>query len=510
LELTNLPYQTTNRYSKLLIDYVNEDKKLNPFVNHFPSLSNFKKQITEKKNHTIDRGVLVKVLKEQNFKFPLTIESKSNINLLQLEETFTVTTGHQLCLFTGPLYFIYKIVSTINLAEQLKEKYPQNNFVPTFWMATEDHDFQEVNHINLFGKKIVWDSKKTGAVGRMSLDGFESVLMELKEVLGETENAKKLVSLFENAYLKHKNLADATRFLVNELFGKFGLVIIDGDDKKLKQQFVPIIKKDVLQNGFVTAIKQNSKSLAKDYKVQAFVRDINFFKLTKGNRELVKEEIAQKEIAENPENFSPNVLLRPLYQEIILPNIAYVGGGAEVGYWMQLKTAFKQENIPFPILILRNSAMLINDKQKQKIESLGFEINDLFSAIDELKKQYVLSNSKEDITLDIEKWELEELYNKLLLKTNDKGLQASFNASHQKQLKSFEKFEQKLIRLEKKKHENALNTISKIKQQLFPENCLQERFDNFIPFYLKEGENFIEMLKDNLDPLDTNFVVLSY
>ena len=510
MELTNLPYQTTNRYSKLLIDYVNEDKKLNPFVNHFPSLSNFKKQITEKKNHTIDRGVLVKVLKEQNFKFPLTIESKSNINLLQLEETFTVTTGHQLCLFTGPLYFIYKIVSTINLAEQLKEKYPQNNFVPTFWMATEDHDFQEVNHINLFGKKIVWDSKKTGAVGRMSLDGFESVLMELKEVLGETENAKKLVSLFENAYLKHKNLADATRFLVNELFGKFGLVIIDGDDKKLKQQFVPIIKKDVLQNGFVTAIKQNSKSLAKDYKVQAFVRDINFFKLTKGNRELVKEEIAQKEIAENPENFSPNVLLRPLYQEIILPNIAYVGGGAEVGYWMQLKTAFKQENIPFPILILRNSAMLINDKQKQKIESLGFEINDLFSAIDELKKKYVLSNSKEDITLDIEKWELEELYNKLLLKTNDKGLQASFNASHQKQLKSFEKFEQKLIRLEKKKHENALNTISKIKQQLFPENCLQERFDNFIPFYLKEGENFIEMLKDNLDPLDTNFVVLSY
>lgn len=510
MELTNLPYQTTNWYSKLLIDYVNEDKKLNPFVNHFSALSNFKKQITEKKNHTIDRGVLVKVLKEQNFNFPLSVASNSNINLLQSEDTFTVTTGHQLCLLTGPLYFIYKIVSTINIAEQLKEKYPQNNFVPIFWMATEDHDFQEINHINLFGKKIVWDSKQTGAVGRMSLDGFESVFMELKEVLGETENAKKLVSLFENAYLKHKNLADATRFLVNELFGKFGLVIIDGDDKKLKQQFVPIIKKDVLQNGFVTAIKQNSKSLAKDYKVQAFVRDINFFKLTNGNRELIKEEIAQKEIAENPENFSPNVLLRPLYQETILPNIAYVGGGAEVAYWMQLKTAFKQENIPFPILILRNSAMLINDKQKQKIESLGFEINDLFSAIDDLKKQYVLSNSKQDITLDIEKCELEELYNKLLLKTNDKGLQDSFNASHQKQLKSFEKFEQKLIRLEKKKHENALNTISKIKQQLFPENCLQERFDNFIPFYLKDGENFIEMLKDNLDPLDTNFVVLSY
>ena len=509
MELTNLSYQTTNRYSKLLIDYVNEDKKLNPFVNHFPTLSNFKKQITEKKNQTIDRGVLVKVLKEQNFNFPLTDASNTNIDLLQSEETFTVTTGHQLCLFTGPLYFIYKIISTINIAEQLKEKYPQNNFVPTFWMASEDHDFQEINHINLFGKKIAWDSGQNGAVGRMSLDGFESVLMELKEVLGETENAKKLVSLFENAYLKHKNLADATRFLVNELFGKFGLVIIDGDDKKLKQQFVPIIKKDVLQNGFVTAIKQNSKSLANDYKAQAFVRDINFFKLTKGNRELIKGGIAEKEIAENPENFSPNVLLRPLYQETILPNIAYIGGGAEVAYWMQLKSTFQQENIPFPILVLRNSAMLIEDKQKQKFESLGFEINDLFSAIDELKKQYILSNSKEDISLDIEKSELEKLYNKLLLKTNDKGLQASVNASHQKQLKSFEKLEQKLIRLEKQKHQNALNAIAKIKQQLFPKTILQERYDNFIPFYLKHGDNFIEILKESFNPLDANFVVLS-
>ena len=344
-----IPYSNTKQFSNLVIDYLANDEKLRPFISDFPTNDSFHKQITEKKNHTIDRGVLVKVLKQQNFNFSLTVASISNINLLQSEETFTVTTGHQLCLFTGPLYFIYKIVSTINLTQQLKEKYPQNNFVPTFWMATEDHDFQEINHINLFGKKRTWVSKGTGAVGRMSLDGFESVLVELRDVLGETENAKKLVSLFENAYLKHKNLADATRFLVNELFGKFGLVIIDGDDKKLKQQFIPIIKKDVLKNGFVSTIKQNSKILAKDYKVQAFVRDINFFKLTQGNRELIKGEIAQKEIEENPENFSPNVLLRPLYQETILPNIAYIGGGAEVAYWMQLKTAFKQENIPFPI-----------------------------------------------------------------------------------------------------------------------------------------------------------------
>ena len=505
-----IPYSKTKQFSNLVIDYLANDEKLKPFISDFPTIDSFEKQIAEKQNYPVNREVLISVLKEQNKEFHLTELSNNNIDLLFSEDAFTVTTGHQLCLFTGPLYFIYKIISIINLAEKLKTKYSKNNFVPIFWMATEDHDFQEINYINLFGKKIAWDSKETGAVGSMSLDSFESVLVELKEALGETENAKKLVSLFENAYLKHKNLADATRFLVNELFGKFGLVIIDGDDKKLKQQFVPIIKKDVLQNGFVTAIKQNSKSLAKDYKAQAFVRDINFFKLTKGNRELIKEEIAQKEIAENPENFSPNVLLRPLYQETILPNIAYVGGGAEVGYWMQLKTAFKQENIPFPILILRNSAMLISDKQKQKFSSFGFKLEDLFLNEHQLQKNFVLNQANSSVSLASEMSDLEKLHKNILAKTTDIGMQNSINSFYAKQLKQLTQFEQKLIRLEKKKHENALNTISKIKQQLFPENCLQERFDNFIPFYLKEGENFIEMLKDNLDPLDTNFVVLSY
>jgi len=509
LKVSEISYHEANKFSNLVLDYLKNDEKLKPFVNHFPTLENFEKQITEKRTHSTDRVVLVDVLNNQNANLSLSEKSKWNIEKLKENSTFTVTTGHQLCLFTGPLYFIYKIISTINLAEQLQTKYPNNNFAPIFWMATEDHDFQEINHINLFGKKITWDSKQSGAVGRMNLDGFENLLTELKSVLGNSENADKLISLFETSYLNHDNLAEATRYLVNELFGKYGLVILDGDDKNLKKQFIPNIKKDVLHHGFEEPITKFSKDLASKYKAQAFVRSINFFKLSDGKRELIKDKISENEIENNPVSFSPNVLLRPLYQETILPNIAYVGGGAEVAYWMQLKTAFQQENIPFPILMLRNSVLFMDDKQNQKRKDLGFTLNDLFLEEHQLQKKFVLNQNDTAISLQDEMDAVENIYESITAKTTDLGLHNSIKSQQQKQLKSFAQFEEKLLRLAKRKNESSLNQISKIKQQLFPDNSLQERYDNFIPFYLKDGDNFIEILKENLNPLNPNFVVLS-
>ena len=509
MKVSEISYQETNKFSNLVLDYLKKDEKLEPFVNHFPTLENFEKQITEKKTHSIDRVVLFDVLSKQNASLSLSGKSKLNIESLKENSTFTVTTGHQLCLFTGPLYFIYKIISTINLAEQLEEKYPNNNFVPVFWMATEDHDFQEINHIHLFGKKIAWDSKQSGAVGRMNLDGFESLLTELKSVLGTSENADKLISLFEKSYLNLDKLADATRYLINDLFGKYGLVILDGDDKRLKEQFIFTIKKDVLEQGFQKPITKCSADLASKYKAQAYVRPINFFKLSEGKRELIKREITEKEIENNPDSFSPNVLLRPLYQETILPNIAYIGGGAEVAYWMQLKTAFVQENIPFPILMLRNSVLFMDDKQNQKRHALGFTLNDLFLDEHQLQKMFVLNQNDTAVSLKDEMDAVENIYASITAKTTDVGLQNSINSQQQKQLKSFKQLEEKLLRLAKQKNESSLNQISKIKQQLFPDNSLQERYDNFILFYLKNGDNFIEILKENLNPLNPNFVVLN-
>jgi len=284
---------------------------------------------------------------------------------------------------------------------------------------------------------------------------------------------------------------------------------LDGDDKILKEQFISTIKKDILCNGFEESIAKCSEDLAAKYKAQAFVRPVNFFKLSEGKRELIKDKISEDEIENNPVSFSPNVLLRPLYQETILPNIACIGGGAEVAYWMQLKTAFQQENIPFPILMLRNSVLFMDNKQNQKRQDLGFTLNDLFLEEHQLQKKFVLNQNDTAISLQDEMDAVENIYESITAKTTDLGLHNSIKSQQQKQLKSFAQFEEKLLRLAKRKNESSLNQISKIKQQLFPDNSLQERYDNFIPFYLKDGDNFIEILKENLNPLNPNFVVLS-
>ena len=303
------------------------------------------------------------------------------------------------------------------------------------------------------------------------------------------------------------NFSEATSHLINELFGKFGLVILDANDVNLKQKLLPIMKEDLVFQSLSPIIKDNTFQNSKNYKTQAYVRDFNFFKITNNNRERVLEIVSEKELEDSPEKYSPNVLMRPLYQELILPNLCYIGGGAEISYWMQLKTVFKKLNIVFPILNLRNSVLWIEEKDYEKWKDLGFKVEDLFLSTEYLKKKYVQRCS--DVSLLKEKKSLNKIFNSIFERINDKALIPSIESSLKTNIKSIENLEKKLIRFKKKKHEIALNHIQKIKSKLFQNNHLQERIDNIIPYYCKYGEKFIETLKKELDPLDLNFLILS-
>ncbi|MFT6066415.1 MAG: hypothetical protein ACJAQX_002303, partial [Polaribacter sp.] len=260
MKVTHIPFQKTGFFSKTMADYLEKGDKIKPFYNNFPDINGFKNQIEEKRTsfRLQSRLVLVDALKKQYQPFKTPDKTAHNIELLKQQNTFTITTGHQLNLFTGPLYFLYKIISTINLSEELEKKFPEENFVPIYWMATEDHDFDEINYFNFDGKKVSWNRKDGGPVGRFSTAGLEEVFEVFSNHLGSSKNANYLKSLFSEGYLKHGNLADATRFIANELFKEYGLVIVDGDNKNLKQLFTPFVK-DELENE--TSFKEVSKTI---------------------------------------------------------------------------------------------------------------------------------------------------------------------------------------------------------------------------------------------------------
>lgn len=506
MEVHKLNLDSLGRFSPLLSDYLNQDQKIQPFYNRFPDLDNFSSQILEKSNQKIDRNTLVKSLLIQNEGLKLSKLSSSNIEALEADTTFTVTTGHQLCLFTGPLYFIYKIISCINLAQKLNNQFEDKHFVPVFWMASEDHDFEEINHVHLFGKKVSWNNDKKGPVGRMQLQDFDEVLDDLNSILGEGENAAYLSSLFKEAYSK-KNLAQASRYLVNELFGKYGLVIIDGDDALLKSKLESIVKNDIEKSKYFKQLSSTTNALGLHYKKQAHVREINFFKLSDGSRKRIE---SNQDLDLPLDSYSPNVLMRPLFQELVLPNVAYVGGGAEIAYWMQLKDVFDSENIVFPMLVLRNSALVLDSSKSKKINKLNLKLEDLFQTESQLHKSYVLRNTNFSDDFSTQNNAIEELYSALADKFEDSAIKSSIDAEKNKNLKSFDSLAKKLLKYEKNKHAISLNQISNLKKALFPQDSLQERFDSFIPYYLKYGEDFIKILKEEFDPLDTNFVILAH
>ncbi len=527
MEILKIPFEQVPQLAAKDLAYATANPALRPFYKYDVNLDAFANVIEDKKKDKINRPVLVDMLREQYIKIPTSDAVRDNVEALLQENTFTVTTAHQPALFTGPLYYIYKIISTINLARVLNERYPASRFVPVFVGGGEDHDFEEVNHANIFNKKIVWQSGETGSVGMMKTVTLQPVLAELKQILGETGNSQQLYRLIETAYTAHETYGIATLHLVNELFKQDGLVVIDMNNAQLKRLFLPIIEEELLHQSSQQYVEATQLKLKEaGFGSQAYVRDINLFylrdqirnrivlegdtyKVLDTNYNFSKDELLQ-ELQAHPEHFSPNVVLRPLYQELILPNLAYIGGGGEIAYWLERKSQFEHFGINYPMLVRRNSVLWIDGGSANRMQKLNLSVQDLFEDTEALIKKYVAANAAGELSLAEEKAALEKLFEQVAAKAKeiDPTLEKAILAEGAKQVKSLEQMESKIVRAEKQRHETALNQIRSLRDKLFPGNGLQERTDNFAQFYLKYGDEFFEVLKANLDPLDSQFVVI--
>ena len=528
MKTTQIPFQKTGFFSKMMHHYLEKNENIKPFYNNFPDISGFHNQIEEKqKSYSLQtRLTLVDALQKQYASFKISEKTSENIELLKQQNTYTISTGHQLNLFTGPLYFLYKIISTINLCEELSEKFSDQNFVPIYWMASEDHDFDEINYFNFGGKKVTWNRKDGGAVGRFSTDGLEDVFEVFSNHLGNSKNAKYLKNLFSEGYLKHNNLSDATRFIANELFKEYGLVIIDGDDTKLKQLFNPFVKEELQNNTSFKEVSETILELERNYKIQVNPREINLFYLGNEFRErIVFEDDVYKvnntdiifsraeileEVDKNPTAFSPNVIMRPLYQEVILPNLCYIGGGGEMAYWFELKTYFEKVKIPFPILLLRNSVQVVSGKQSKKLEKLNISLEEMFLNQHDLLSKKVRVNSKIKIEFTDKIQFLRNQFSELkeVAQKTDVSFLNAVNAQERKQVKGLENLEKRLWKAEKIRQKDLVNRITALQNELLPNQSLEERQRNFSEYYLEYGSSFLKAMKGALISLQLEFTII--
>ncbi len=540
---TRLPYRETGSFSKTVLDYIDQSPSLQPFYAHPVNKQGVLKAIEARKQFNTDRKTLVAELKKQYANVPASAKVNAHIEQLLNANTFTITTAHQNNIFTGPLYFIYKIVHAIKLADELKAALPENNFVPVYYIGSEDADLDELNNITVGGQKLVWPTKQTGAVGRMKIDKeLAKLIVSLEGQLSVLPHGNEIISLLKEHYKEGVTVQDATFSFVHHLFAEYGLIVLLPDNAALKAAMNDIFKDDLLQQTASGIVQTTAEKLAAaGYKVQANPREINLFylkgslreRIEKGNGEgrvengewgmgngewrvvntdlKFSETELLAELQNSPERFSPNVILRGLYQETILPNIAFIGGGGETAYWLQLKDLFDHYKIPFPILVLRNSFLLLENKWQEKIAKLHFTIADFFLKEQELLAKLVARDSRNETKLNGALTELENLYASFKKQASavDSTLEKHVEALKLKTVSRLQELEKKMLRAEKRKFSDQQRQIHTIKSHLFPGDGLQERIDNLSFYYAKWGADFIQQLYKHSPALEQEFVILT-
>ena len=520
-----ISYAASQRFTQLVQDQVARDPFLDDFQLFAPTLEGLK-QAASKRAFPVDhRSVLVKALRRQYEGLDISGAVGENIDRLARTDALTVTTGHQLCLFTGPMYVPLKLLNAIRLAGRLSQEL-QRPVVPVFWMATEDHDRAEIDHAWIGDKKITWPGASAGAVGHLLLNGIEQVLAQLDPLLGGGAEADVLRAELRRCYRPDVTLAEATRRFVHALFGRYGLVIIDGDDRELKKLFVPVMREELLNGITQRSVSYADDRLKERYPAQAYARPINLFHLRPGHRSRIEVDGDHYQVVDGgprftadellldlelrPQDYSPNVLLRPVYQEVILPNIAYIGGGGELAYWMQLKWLFQSVQVPMPVVLLRTSAAFLSAKHDGQRLELGLGIEDLFRPAHELNNLVGHRTSGTDTSLVEAQQELDAFFQRLRQRASaiDPSLAASTETAAVRAQRMLTKLQGKMDRALRRREAVHLERLQNILLALFPSGGLQERRDNVLPMLAAEGPAVLDRLMEDLDPLDMRFTVL--
>lgn len=498
------------------------------FISGTPDVNSLRRLIQIRSGQFKFRAKLTEALKLQYE--PLNPEPGISkiIESLNDANTFVITCAHQPVVLGGPLYWWYKILHTITLCQYLKREMPEYNFVPVYFMGNEDHDFAEISELSVFGKKLVWNRDPEGAVGRMSVENLDALLDELLMLFTNDSNARDKILQWRQMAALASDYSEFFLRFVHDIFGSMGLVCLNPDNRLFKSEFRAIMLSEITDkqsNRIVSDTNQRLSALGLD--PQAHSREINLLYHSRGARSRIVESSLdlyvthdekkswslkelQSEITDHPENFSPNVILRPLYQELILPSILFVGGGAEVNYWMQLKNLFEHFGIPYPVLVRRNSFVIYPFQIQEKIRRLGLLPETFLKITDDIIRDFI--NEKSDVPAQVSKI-TSEIYGQLeeiceLARTELKSTYTGTLSEVNKIRLSIEKLSEKIGKDNKNEHQIEIGLIRKLKDQLFPNNNLQERQVSGLTYYLMYGNEFLHEIQSVSENQITGFYLL--
>jgi bacillithiol biosynthesis cysteine-adding enzyme BshC len=528
-------------FNNLFLDYISSDEqehnKLKPFFNaFFRENEDFFKVIDDKihnysTNRYFDKNILIDILKRQNVVFGGDEYTAANLELMKDENTFAVVTGQQVGLYTGPLYTILKSITAIKLARNLKQRFPQFNFVPIFWLESDDHDIEEANHTYIINKqndlvRIGFEQensseeesakKNFAPVGNINFsEMILSINEQMRSNLIDTDFKEKIMSFVSKHYYEGNNYKTAFAGLMNEILKGYGLIFIDCSDAEIKRLLIPVFEKELRSSPkLCEAIITQSAELEKMYDLQIKPKVINLFFLHNNNRLLIEprennrfalrnskrrfeEDELYNLLNESPELFSPNVVLRPICQDYLLPTAAYIGGPAEISYFAQLKPAYKHYDLTMPVIYPRLSVTIIENKISKFMNNYGLKLEDIFH------HNFLVSKVAEKITevnIDDEISKFTDEINKIFYDLRnitvkvDQTLLNTADNIKEKTKQSLEIFKNKLINAQARKSEITTVQIDKVTNNIYPKQILQERIINILYFLNKYDEQFIKKL----------------
>ncbi len=500
-KIENISWDTAQVYNEFVNQIANFNPELEKWVGSYPSPENLKLKCENRSQ--INRELLVTYFtgyyEKRNF---LNEEKQALINSLAQENTFTVTSGHQICFLTGPLYFVVKIAQSIRLAELYHDWLPNCSFVPVYWMATEDHDYEEIRKAHFFNRDFLCaEDQSQKAVGELSKALISDDLRaELEDLLCKNDNGQAAWNIIDEAFRRAETLADFCFYITHSLFQGKPLLILDANAEEFKQSFKPVLEKELKEQVVYSTVEANNEDLKLKTIPIIKPRELNLFYFDEGKRQrLVKEgdgfrsadsdaKYSLNQLLEDCGNLSPNVLLRPIYQESILPNITYVGGAAELQYWAELPKTFEAFGVSMPFFVLRNSLMILSPNEEKKVDRLDLSVSDLFNSDKEIKEK-VLENDGKQLHFG----EAQQLLNPYIkaienvVSDVDKSLLGSVRAHANDERKYLSALLKDLKKRELAKKEEQLTALFNMKEKLLPNGKLNERKVNVFEYLVKHG-----------------------